>query len=140
MTTITKEAKELFNILIKGEINEDNIAWYIQTVWDCLPQVKLKDIQYLDYLREQKENIKKRNHLRIVDNNKKVLDNGDESWYNLYRFLKSYYYNINNNNNNILKELEMNKEQWFKFVEKYKIDTWVFIVFLLAVFVIGYVF
>jgi hypothetical protein len=34
----------------------------------------------------------------------------------------------------------MNKEQWFKFVEKYKIDTWVFIVFLLAVFVIGYVF
>ena len=73
MTTITKEAKELFNILIKGEINEDNIAWYIQTVWDCLPQVKLKDIQYLDYLKEQKENIKKRNHLRIVDNNKKVF-------------------------------------------------------------------
>ena len=79
MTTITKEARELFNVLIKGEINEDSVACYIQTVWDCLPQVKLKDIQYLDYLKEQKENIKKRNHLRIVDNNKKVLDNEDES-------------------------------------------------------------
>jgi hypothetical protein len=38
-----------------------------------------------------------------VDNNKKVLDNENESWYNLYRFLKSYYYNNNKNNNNILK-------------------------------------
>ena len=61
MTTITKEAKELFNVLIKGEINQDNIAWYIQTVWDCLPQVKIKDIQYLNYLKEQSENIRKRN-------------------------------------------------------------------------------
>tara|TARA_Y100001973_G_C5197600_1_gene335364 strand:- start:1210 stop:1449 length:240 start_codon:yes stop_codon:yes gene_type:complete len=79
MTTITKEAKELFNVLIKGEINQDNIAWYIQTVWDCLPQVKIKDIQYLNYLKEQSENIRKRNKLRIVDNNKKVLDNENES-------------------------------------------------------------
>ena len=49
MTTITKEAKDLFHVLIRGDMNEESITWYIQTVWDCLPQVKLKDIQYLDY-------------------------------------------------------------------------------------------
>ena len=103
MTTITKEAKELFHVLIRGDMNEESITWYIQTVWDCLPQVKIKDIQYLNYLKEQNKNIKERNHLRIVDNNKKVLDNENESWYNLYRFLKSYYYTNNKNNNNILK-------------------------------------
>ena len=89
MTTITKEARDLFHVLIRGDLNEESIVWYIQTVWDCLPQVKIKDIQYLNYLKEQNKNIKERNHLRIVDNNKKVLDNEDESWYSLYRFLKS---------------------------------------------------
>ena len=79
MTTITNEARELFRVLIKGDLNEDSITWYIQTVWDCLPQVKLKDNQYLSYLKEQNKNIKQRNHLRIVDNNKKVLDNETES-------------------------------------------------------------
>tara|TARA_A100000171_G_scaffold6216_1_gene4841 strand:+ start:100 stop:357 length:258 start_codon:yes stop_codon:yes gene_type:complete len=72
MTTITKEARDLFHVLIQGNLNEESIVWYIQTVWDCLPQVKVKDIQYLSYLKEQNENIKERNHLRIVDNNKKV--------------------------------------------------------------------
>ena len=42
-------------------------------------QVKIKDIQYLNYLKEQNKNIKQKNHLRIVDNNKKVLDNENES-------------------------------------------------------------
>jgi|TARA_B100000900_G_C20460364_1_gene667005 hypothetical protein len=79
MTTITNEARELFRVLIKGDLNEDSITWYIQTVWDCLPQVKIKDNQYLSYLKEQNKNIRQRNHLRIVDNNKKVLDNEIES-------------------------------------------------------------
>ena len=34
----------------------------------------------------------------------------------------------------------MNKKEWFEFVEKHKIDTWVLVVFLLVIFVIGYIF
>ena len=81
MTTISKEAKQLFKVLLNGDISKDNIAWYIQTVWDCLPQVRIKDTQFLEYLEEKKKNKKKRKDLfTIVDNkNKKVLDNEDES-------------------------------------------------------------
>ena len=55
MTTITKEAKELFHVLIRGDMNEESITWYIQTVWDCLPQVKIKDIQYLCWKHKRTE-------------------------------------------------------------------------------------